>query len=232
MNVDLPAVSRALAEAGLAVRGAFHPRPEDAVPPLPDGRAVATLVLAGNVGASLWGPFQRAVHEAGGRLMLDEWSRRVLTGMTRELGAHALFPFEGPPYLPFQRWAVRAESVFPSPIGPLIHPDYGLWHAYRGALAFADALSLPPRQAATHPCGRCAARPCLSTCPVDALAEGRYDVARCIAHVGSDAGRDCLQQGCRARRACPVGTQHRYPPEQAQLHIQAFLRRAQKIGDW
>ena len=38
---------------------------------------------------------------------------------------------------------MRAEAVAPSPLGILIHPDYGLWHAYRGALAFAERLALP-----------------------------------------------------------------------------------------
>src|SRR4030095_137820 len=51
------------------------------------------------------------------------------------------------------RWAMRAEAVAPSPLGILIHPDYGLWHAYRGALAFAERLALPPRGARPLPPG-------------------------------------------------------------------------------
>ena len=51
------------------------------------------------------------------------------------VGAAPIYPFGGPPYWPFQRWAQRAEAVFPSPLGILIHPEYGLWHAYRAALA-------------------------------------------------------------------------------------------------
>ncbi len=229
--MDLTTVERALRGAGLLTRGAFHPQPGDDVPPLADGRPARTVVLAGNAGDSLWATFRAAAAASGETLELDEWSRRVLTGVAGSVGAQACFPFDGPPYLPFQRWAQRCEAVFPSPIGPLIHSEYGLWHAYRGALRFAEKLALPPLAVLSSPCVACTSRPCLSTCPVGALAEGRYDVVRCIAHVVSEAGRDCLEQGCRARRACPVGTGYRYPTPQARFHMEAFVKRAQKVGD-
>jgi hypothetical protein len=53
-------------------------------------------------------------------------------------------------------------------------------------------------------------------------AEG-YDVAACAGHIATPAGADCLGEGCRARRACPVGAQHHYPAAQARLHMSAFL---------
>jgi hypothetical protein len=62
-----------------------------------------------------------------------------------------VFPFERP-YLPFQRRAMRAEACYPSPLGLLIHPDYGLWHGYRGALLFAAAIELPPSGRRASPC--------------------------------------------------------------------------------
>ena len=127
-----------IAPFGLIVRGGFHPDTSDGVPGNP-----GTLVLIGNAGPAMWEVF--AKEHRGGPDPLDAWTRTVLGGVAAKLGATALFPFDGPPYLPFQRWAMRAEAVFPSPIGPLIHPEYGLWHAYRGALAFAEALDLPER---------------------------------------------------------------------------------------
>ena len=51
-------------------------------------------------------------------------------------------PRTGRPWLPFQQWARKAEPVHVSPLGVLIHPDYGLWHSYRGALCF-DTRLLP-----------------------------------------------------------------------------------------
>ncbi len=224
--MNLISIETALHAVGLVSRGGFHPRPEDDVPALPDGRRVRTLVLAGNVGDSMWQAFQRASADPTETNPLNRWTQRVLTAVAKQCGAHVLFPFEGPPYLPFQRWAQRAEPVVPSPIGPLIHPDYGLWHAYRGALVFAEQIELPPPVRRDSPCETCVEKPCLSTCPVDALTPGNYDVMVCVTHIASDAGSECLQGGCLARRACPVGHRYRYPAPQARFHMEAFLRNA------
>lgn len=155
---------------------------------------------------------------------LDAWVRDVLAGIAGDVGATALFPFGGPPYLPFQRWAQRAGPVHPSPLGVLIHPDYGLWHAYRGALAFAERLDLAAPDDRPSPCATCADKPCLSACPVDAFSPDIYDVPACVGHIETAAGTDCLELGCRARRACPVGRDVLYEPAQAEFHMRAFRR--------
>ncbi len=188
-----------------------------------DGRAVGTLVLVGVVGRSCWDAFQAAEEARQSSDPLDRWSRRVVTELASELGTDALFPFGGPPFLPFIRWAQRAEAVHPSPIGPLIHPDYGLWHAYRGALAFAQSIDLPPADERPRPCDTCADKPCLTTCPVGAFSQDGYNVPACIDHIASDRGADCLGGGCLARRACPVGVAYQYVPEQMGFHMRAFL---------
>ncbi len=136
----------------------------------------------------------------------------------------ALFPFGGPPYLPFQRWAKRAEPVHDSPLGLLIHPEFGLWHSYRAALAFAERLELPDRPAVQSPCASCADKPCLTACPVGAFTGETYDVPRCIAHIGRAERGACIENACLARRACPVGRAYAYGPEQARFHMGAFLR--------
>jgi hypothetical protein len=222
---SVAALAEGLAAAGLAWRGGFHPEPADGVPPLPDGRAAATLILAGTVGSAWWQRFAAAPEAGDGAAdPLDRWSRRLLSGLAARHGAVALFPFGGPPWLPFQRWAARAEPVAPSPLGILIHPEYGLWHAYRGALAFAERLGLPPPAAASSPCESCRARPCLGGCPVGAFGAGGYDVPRCVAHLAGPAGAACVTIGCQARLACPVGADYRYGPSAAAFHMGAFLR--------
>ncbi|MGB3582460.1 MAG: ferredoxin, partial [Roseiarcus sp.] len=140
------------------------------------------------------------------------------------LGALALFPFGGPPFWPFQQWARRSEPVHPSPIGLLIHPRYGLWHSYRGGLGFREALDVPELAAAPSPCDSCRGRWCLNTCPVGAFSGADYDVAACAGHLEGPAGEDCMNEGCRARRACPVGAAYVYGPDQASFTMRAFLR--------
>ena len=239
-TIDYDTVGKALGEAGLIVRGGFHVDEADGVPTMESGKAAATVVLAGNVGGSLWRSFAaaRPAESADNEThptLLDDWSRRVLTRVAETLGGPAaclpLFPFEGPPFLPFIRWAQRAEAVFPSPIGPLIHPDHGLWHAYRGALAFAQHIPLPAHMDRQSPCETCVEKPCLTGCPVGAHAHGAFDLSLCMGHVVADAGAPCMANGCLARRACPVGGEFRYAPDQAHFHMVAFRRTNRRVLD-
>ena len=219
--VDLATLATA---AGLAVRGAFHPQPPDNVPPLPDGRSPATLVLLGWIGGEQWPAFAGSPEANDGVAHpLDRWSKRVVDDLAVRAGAAALYPFGGPPYLPFQRWAKRAEPVFPSPLGLFIHADHGLWHSYRGALALAERLDLPAIEPRLHPCETCIAKPCLTTCPVSAFQPGAYDVDACVTHVKSTRGESCRLDGCLARRACPVGRSLHYGQDQASFYMRAFV---------
>lgn len=219
--MDIIELSRVLGQHGLICRGGFHPEPSDSLP-----ETVATVLLVGNAGSVLWDRFAADIPEHTRREMchpLDDWTRRTLTAIAERFGARPLFPFEGPPYWPFQTWAARAEPVFPSPLKMLIHPVFGLWHAYRGALIFPERLDLPERANALNPCLACTSQPCLTACPVDAFSDQGYDVAACQGFLRSKSGRDCMNRGCAARRACPVGRSYRYEPAHAQFHMRAFM---------
>lgn len=206
---------------GLAARGAFALDEADRQAGL-DG--LAAIVLVGAAGAQGWSAFAESP-EAGDRLAdpLDRWSRRVIGALAADLDARALYPFGGPPHWPFQRWARRAEAAHVSPLGMLIHPDYGLWHSYRGALGFAEPIAIPALAPRPSPCETCSARPCLSACPVGAFGAHGYDVARCAAHLRTPAGSSCMDGGCLARRACPVGAGYAHEAAQAGFHMRAFL---------
>ncbi len=234
MSDDLKTIISALGHVGLDYRGGFHPGNEDGVPdctfgPSDGNTAIpdrpGTLILAGNIGGSMWSAFQ-----AGRRRephALDKWTKRVMTDVIRKLEPSlgdvvACYPSDGPPYLPFQRWAMRGDQVYPSPIGPLIHPVHGLWHAYRGALMFRRKINLPPPEAKSNPCNDCSDKPCLSGCPVQAIGQGFYDVKGCAAHLMKPSGEPCLEFGCLARSACPVGPGRPYPEAQTRFHMGIF----------
>ncbi len=215
-------VRAALQPHGLFLRGTLNFGPGEVAPLLADGRPAAGVVLIGNVGGSLWQPFsawREAQPDGGGADPLDTWSKAVIGSLACDVGATAYFPSD-PPWQPFQQWAMRAEGLKPSPLGILIHPRFGLWHGYRGAIAFDMPLAETGERATAHPCESCLAKPCISACPVGALAGERFDVGLCRSHLRTDAGRaGCLSNGCLSRDACPVGATHRYPPEQLRFHM-------------
>jgi hypothetical protein len=220
--MTLEQLEHSLAREGLLLRGGFHPRSGDGVPAMASGTIPATLILVGNAGPAMWHRFAASPEYADGAPdPLDRWTRRTLSGLAADCGAAALFPFGGLPFLPFQRWALRAEPVHASPLGMLIHPTYGLWHAYRGALAFAQHLAVPARGDVASPCVSCAERPCLQACPAGAFSARGYDASACRSHLIT-AGQACFSAGCLARAACPVGRQYAYAPAQAAFHMRAF----------
>lgn len=219
--MDLDEIERLLRDAGLAPRGAFHPVTEDKVPPVAPGVPARTVVLAGNAGPHMWLAFDAARN--GSAMTLDEWSQRVGTALATQTAARAVFPFERP-WLPFQRWAMRAEPCHPSPLGLLIHPDYGLWHGYRTALLFDTVIRLPSPDTRASPCASCADKACLTACPVGAFDGKAYDVPACARHLEGSPEPSCMAIGCLARHACPVGRDHRYAKAQARFHMLAFQR--------
>ena len=216
---------------GLRTRGAFHPGADDEAPPMKTGRLPATIVLVGNAGGEIWPAFSGSP-EYRDELpdKMDRWARRVLRDIAAEFNAEADFPFGGPPYRPFQRWALRADEVWPSPLGLLIHAEFGLWHAYRGAILLPDRIEPPAPSNRVSPCETCADRPCLKACPVGAFTGNGYDVDACAGHLGSTHGGVCMTGSCLARRVCPVGRGHRYEPAQSVFHMQAFLHSRHAAG--
>lgn len=218
-------VVRAIADRGLAYRGTAQLKDGGRY----EGLNASSLVLVGFSGDKGWESFasSREWHE-GGTDVLDRWSRRILKSIAHEVGAQPLFPFEGPPWWPFQSWALKAETVFPSPIGILIHPKWGLWHSWRGALAFQRPLEAPAPAPSVSPCEVCAEKSCLTACPVHAFAAAEYDVARCLGFLGEIDGKGCMTSGCKARRACPIGIEYRYHSEQARFHMNAFTEKQQQ----
>lgn len=226
LSADLTVIHSAAEALGLDYRGAFHPDPEDGVPAFGDGARAQTVVLLGFIGGRRWPTFAASPEYGDGAPEpLDRWSRRVIEELEVRTGGRGLYPSDGPPWLPFQRWACRSDAVSYSPLGILIHADFGLWHAYRGALAFRERLALPPPDRRPSPCEVCSAKPCLSACPIGAVTTGGYDHLRCRAHVAGAHGAACLDGGCLARRSCPVGNEFRYDGVQSSFHMAAFAGR-------
>lgn len=215
--MDYETITQAATSHHLTIVGAFHPEPEDGAP-----AGTGTVVLLAPAEPGFW-PHIQTQPEAldGAPDMLDRWSQRVITDIATQLGATALFPFGGPPWHPFIAWAKKSGSIHASPVTLLVHNDQGLMVSFRGALALTQQIQLtPPR---LTPCLVCPA-PCETACPVDALSEDGYDTAACHAFLDTPAGSDCLTQGCKARRACPVSQRFERNTAQSAYHMRHFHR--------
>ena len=225
-------IEATLAGHGLRVRGGWIPAASDALPGLPHGRTPAVVWMVGQVGSEVWPAFAGSVFARDGLPdPMDRWCKSIGNPLARMLGGVALYPSDGPPWYPFPQWAARAEPVQASRLMLQIHPQHGLWHAYRLALVLpvlapedADRLAvLPP--GASDICARCDGQPCLRACPVDAFTGTSYRVDSCADHLHQPQGEACLQGGCLARRACPVAADLQYQPAHAAFHMAAFAGR-------
>lgn len=203
----LEEIRQVLSTHGLALRGGLDFAADEKAPAGPSGRQARSVVLVGNAGDRFWPHFRAWLADQPSGLPdpLDAWSRQVLEAVSLSSGARVVMPNERP-FQPFQQWAKRAEGLNASPLGILIHPEFGLWHAYRGALLFDRPLAAEEGERSSevpiHLCETCVGKPCLNACPVGAFGDG-FDYRSCLSHIVSPGGASCMDGGCLARNACP-----------------------------
>ncbi|MFV2033946.1 MAG: ferredoxin, partial [Halocynthiibacter sp.] len=137
--MKLEEIERAADDQQLVVIGAFHPGPGDGAP-----EGVSTLLLLGPREPGFWPYFTtQSEYLDGAPNPLDRWSKRVIAVLADDAGGHAIFPSDGPPYPPFQTWAVSSGRAWVSPVTLLVHERAGLMLSYRGAIALSERLVLP-----------------------------------------------------------------------------------------
>lgn len=199
---------------GLRPVGAM--RPDNATP------APVIVPIAPNE-PKFWQVFRTSPEFADGAdHPMDRWSERVITDLAVKMGASAYFPFSGPPYYPFFDWALATGRVHQSPICLAVDHRAGLFVAFRGAIGLAHDIDAP--EPTNHPCDGCDA-PCATSCPIGAFDTGVYAADACTQHITSQAGTQCWQGGCLARRSCPLTRQTQRIAEHAQFHLRAFAKR-------
>lgn len=215
-------LTKSLAATGFLCLGGFEPQSGDLVPDRPSGK-VKTLLLIGSTGPSLWPVLRHSTEFTDGKPdPLDRYTRRTLGDLAGEFGFGVLFPFDGPPYHPFQQWAMKCGGFSQSPLGVLAHHALGPWAGFRAALLSAIPLRELTQTSQAGPCETCEDKPCLSICPVNAVSlAGNYDVAACRNYLIETPDADCWSS-CLARRACPFGTDHQQDAATARHHMKSF----------
>lgn len=212
----------------LEVVGVLPTRLEDNLPP-----DIDTLVLLGPHQPGFW-EHLNAQPEGGQPDPVDRYSQRSISFIAQQVGGQAYFPFGGPPYRPFYRWALRSGQCWDSPLRLLVHESQGLWLSFRGAVGLSCSRHAEEAagedededegtaRRASRPCTSCAA-PCTQACPVQAFGSAGYDVERCQNHLRSPQGAECLTGGCLARRSCPISQRHPRSAAQSAYHMRRFM---------
>ena len=104
---------------------------------------------------------------------------------------------------------------------------WGSWFAYRAAvLADTDFLPFLPVDR-SNPCTTCEARPCLTHCPADALADG-FSLHKCSNY--RKQPNSLCRHTCLARLSCPVGVEHRYAEDQMRHTYALSLKAIEQYG--
>lgn len=213
--MDLREIESLAAKDGLCVFGALHP---EASEHLPDW--CQTLVLLGPA-PEFWAGFITSPEWLDHKPdPMDRWSERVIGDLAESLKGQAVFPFGGPPFLPFFTWALQSGAAWQSPVNLLVHAKAGLMVSYRGAICLREDLELP--DPAISPCEACH-QPCLGACAPRALTAEGYDVARCKATLNAEKHHENKLLGCSVRRACPVSQSYARMEAQSAYHMRIFL---------
>ncbi|WP_120500675.1 ferredoxin [Roseovarius sp. EL26] len=209
--ITYAAVDAAAKLNGLGIMGALHE----------DGRTICLL----GPETGFWKVFKISPEMLdGAEDPFNRWSERIIARMADILNAEARFPFGGPPYEPFMRWAMDSGRAWQSPVGMLVHDEAGMMVSFRGALLFDQEIDLPKPPIAS-PCETCDTQPCVSACPVNALSDQHfYEIDACHTYLDTPAGQTCMSQGCIARRSCPVSQTFDRNPEQSAIHMKYFHR--------
>lgn len=185
--------------------------------PVPSGSK--SIALFGPLEPSFWDYFTNSPEYLDGTTdPLDRWSTRTVGSLAKTLEGTALFPF-GEPVQPFIGWALRTGRAWSSPVAMLVHDQAGLFLSIRGAVVLDHLPDLTAHS--VNPCNRCDA-PCETACPVGALGHQTYDVASCHAFLNTPDGKDCMDNGCAARRACPVSKTSGREFAQSAFHMRSF----------
>lgn len=225
-------INKRLAKSGMEVLGVFHLDGEEALSFTGSTNEVVGLMVA-SPGRDMWQVFTDSEHY-NGQLPnpMDHWTASVLGEIAMDVGAGLALPFDRP-YPPFQAWAKRATHLSNSPLGVLVHREYGLWFGLRGVMFVKvnvenQQLDKLIQQLVidNHPCDACIDKPCLSVCPVKAFNNDGLDVRACYSYLEettkSGTEPDCLEKGCAARAACPVGADYIYCTEQLRFHMNSY----------
>ncbi len=181
------------------------------------------LVMLGHGGRQFW----EAMSENDWKVAdpIDTYSIRIANLFIEQTlpSFDNLFLFPKQNYLiPLQQLGELAGWCHPSPLGLGISPQFGVWYAYRAAFLTSAPLPLTSFPTKASPCDSCQTKPCIFTCPVEAVGNiDQFNLTNCAEH--RIAVQSSCADRCLARMACPIAPEHRYSLAQINYHYRHSL---------
>lgn len=189
----------------------------DAVPHL-NLNQYPTTILVANAGYKFWQSMKDAKVE--GEDPIDQYSTTIVQRYSQHF-LDAEFELLYPSDYPVSLRTIGSKTGWShdSPMGISIHPEFGLWFAYRALFMVSTPLPASQPIQLKHPCESCVDKPCQAVCPASAVTEmGAFDLDTCARFRIEDDSICGFQ--CLSRISCPVGAEYRYVPEQMKYHYQ------------
>lgn len=170
-----------LSKAGLNIQLCIHAQNLSDLSFIPKE---GSLLVFGNGGSEFW---KKAT------VPLDDYSKDLIIkfgneSLNEDLTNNFLYPHDSLT-IPLQQLGRRLNLCAQSPLGIDIHPEYGLWFAFRAVVFSKQHLEEKLLPTFQSPCESCKEKDCLK----------------------GESFR-------KKRLACPIGAHHRYSDEQLDYH--------------
>jgi hypothetical protein len=183
-------------------------------------KAGQRLVLLGHGGKRFWNELKReGIEPFHSEVPVDFFSQKIAEQLVSDYwGAASIeWLYPGNAAISLQQLGKLAGWHHDSPMGLGIHPEHGLWFAYRALFLIKAALPPTSQLQSRSPCVSCSLKSCLSVCPAGALNTSEFVDLGCCGEFRIQDNSPC-EDRCLAREACPVATQNQYDREQISYH--------------
>ncbi len=196
-----------------------------------------SVVMIGNYGGRMWEILQADMEADpskydGHRDPVDDLSAEAIEAAVEELAgsglrARAVYPWrqEACGWLPFQSWAPACGFGKMGLVGVVVHPEYGPWLSFRGAIILDAELEPDPPLEDFEPCAGCEA-PCIEECPAGAVSREGCNVQKCL---GARLFDSRCEMRCAAREACVYGGEYRFSREQITYHSFTGIQKIRRM---